>query len=69
MDLNKPLVLDLSRAAICLEEDCQAVFIPVGCNPKCPKCASGAFVPLAAWIGPMGILKRESEEEGCRARD
>ena len=46
-----PLVLQLDRAGICLEDDCQAISDLIEQLVGCPQCAGTQRMPLTRWLG------------------
>lgn len=61
MTVAATVALELSRAMLCADEECGAVFSP---QPACPWCASTIFSPLAPSQIPWAWLDRVRDGEG-----
>jgi len=54
-------VMNLRDALLCI--DCDEVFTTEGlaCNPRCPRCGSSVFAPLAGWVQTWTAYDKSSE--------
>jgi len=60
--------MQLRDALLCI--DCDDIFTleEHTCNPRCPRCGSSVFAPLASWVQTWKAFEKSGDETNMIAR-